>query len=215
MDRDEIFDLLVSERTGVNRNKFNTGKFSDYDVKLMTDQFGTISNLPLYIEDSALSGVEQIQDRVWQLKTDSKIGLVVVDYIQFVNPGLTRENREQQIAGISHGLRSLARETQLPMIVLSQLNDEGKLRESRVIAHNANVVMMVEIQPGGRFRVSVTKGRGIPCGDYFLTFDALFARLIPDPVSLPDSSTDSYRHEQSVPATLDVPRTLVSDSLLL
>jgi hypothetical protein len=96
-----------------------------------------------------------------------------------VNPGLTKDSREQQIAGISHTLRAVARESQLPFIVLSQLNEEGKLRESRVIAHNANIVMLVDID-GDIFTVKVKKGRGIPLDDYKLTYDRTHAQLIPE-----------------------------------
>lgn len=179
MDRDEIFDLLMSRRCRIKRDKFNTGGFSEYDIQLIGKQLPSMMDLPLYIEDSSLTSADQIKARTMQLKSDGNIGLVVVDYIQFVNPSLTKDNREQQVAQISHTLRTVARETQIPMIVLSQLNDEGKLRESRVIAHNANIVMTVEIDSDD-VKISVVKGRGIPCGEYRMQFDRQFAALIPE-----------------------------------
>ena len=179
MDKEEIFDLILSNRCGIDRNKFNNGRFGDNDFIAMRNSMGIIRDLPLYIEDSALSAVEQIRIRVVQLKAAGKIGLVVVDYLQFVNPGIvTRENREQQVAQISHALRAMARETKLPFIILSQLNDEGKLRESRVIAHNANIVMIVEATEDVVI-AKIIKGRGIPCGEYSLDFERRFARLVP------------------------------------
>jgi replicative DNA helicase len=179
MGKEEIFDLMISNLCGIDRNKFNTGAFQAGDMEMMAKEMPPISRMRLYIEDSALSGVDEIKARVYELKSEGKIGLVVVDYIQFVNPGLTQENREQQVAGISHELRALARESKLPMIVLSQLNDEGRLRESRVIAHNANVVMKVEVEAGDRFKVTIVKGRGIPTGEYYLDFNRRLARLSP------------------------------------
>ncbi|MEI8376452.1 MAG: DnaB-like helicase C-terminal domain-containing protein, partial [Planctomycetota bacterium] len=180
MGRDEIFDLIMANKSDVNRNRFNTGEFSDYDLERMTVALPEVAKLPLYIEDSSLTSADQIRLRVQQLKNDGKIHLVVVDYIQFVNPGLTKDNREQQIAQISHTLRSLARETDLPFLVLSQLNDEGKLRESRVIAHNANVVMLVEGDSDAEtFKIKIVKGRGIPCGEYAMKFDSRYSRLLP------------------------------------
>lgn len=178
MDRAEIFDLLVSNFAEVNRNAFNTGSFLERDLSRISTAMPKIMNLPLYIEDGSILTADQIKARVFQLKSDNQIGLVVVDYIQFVSPGLTRDNREQQVAGISQSLRSIARESNLPMIVLSQLNEEGKLRESRVISHNANIVIKVEVE-GNNFRAIVVKGRGIPCGQYDLEFDRQYARLIP------------------------------------
>lgn len=186
MDREEIFDLFMSNRCGVDRNKFNTGAFSDNDISLMAEGIKDISQLPLYIEDSAMTSADQVELLVNQLNADKKIGLVVVDYIQFVNPELTaRDVREQQVAAISHKLRAVARKTKLPMVILSQLNDEGRLRESRVIAHNANVVMVVEAKEENNetfMVVKVVKGRGIPTGEYKLEFRRRFARLISEPV---------------------------------
>jgi len=178
MDREEIFDLIMARRANVNRNHFNTGHFTDIEIAEMTSVVGELGNLPLYIEDSSLTGVEEVRRRALQLKADNRIALIVVDYIQFVNPGMTKDNREQQIAGISHELRSIARETHMPMIVLSQLNDEGKLRESRVIAHNANIVAKVEVD-GNVVTVRLIKGRGIPCGEYTLDFNRSLGVLIP------------------------------------
>lgn len=180
MDKDEIFDLLVASRCLINRNNFNNGDFTDCDILKMTEKMGEIAKLPLYIEDSSLSSADQIRMRALQLKSAGKIGLIVVDYIQFVNPGFTKENREQQVAGISHALRTVARETRLPMVILSQLNEEGKLRESRVISHNANVVLQVGID-NETLTVEVTKGRGIPYGKYTLRFNRRFCKLEPAP----------------------------------
>jgi archaellum biogenesis ATPase FlaH len=185
MDRDEIFDLLMSNQCRVNRNHFNTGGFSQYDIASITESMGPISAMPLFIEDAPLVTADQIRARVMQLKADGRIGMVVVDYVQFVNTAFGRETREQQVAAISHTLRALARESQLPMLVLSQLNDEGKLRESRVISHNANVVLMTEVE-GDVLKVIITKGRGIPTGSYTIDFDRRFAKLIPKEVSPSD-----------------------------
>lgn len=181
MDKEEIFDQIVSNRCSIDRNKFNNGKFNkDFDFPAMSRELPKFAQLPLYIEDGALVGVEDIRLRVMQLKADNRIHLVVVDYIQFVNPTLSKDSREQQVAAISHGLRALARECRLPFVVLSQLNDEGKLRESRVIAHNANIVMLVEVDGNGdNVAIKVVKGRGIPCSEYRMEFVRRFCRLIP------------------------------------
>lgn len=179
MDRDEIFDQIVSDKASINRNKFNNGDFNpDCDFDEMAKVIPEMSRLPLYIEDGAIVTVEDIRLRLMQLKADNKIGLAVVDYIQFVTPTLSKESREQQVAAISHGLRALARDTRIPIVVLSQLNDEGKLRESRVIAHNANVVLMVTVE-NDDVQIKTVKGRGIPCEEYSLRFERMFCRLVP------------------------------------
>lgn len=178
MDADEVTDLIVADKAGVDRNKFNNGKFHQWDFGYMVKSFAEICDWPLYIEDSPFANVSAIRSRILQLKAAGKIKLVVVDYVQFVNPELSRETREQQIAGISHGLRAIARETRLPMVILSQLNDEGKLRESRVIAHNANVVFIAEVNRD-TLKVKIVKGRGVALAEYEMEFHRLYARLVP------------------------------------
>lgn len=184
MDSDEICDLLLSQRCMVDRNKFNTGTFSDADVAAIIADLPALSAVPLYIEDSSLTCVSDIQERVMQLKQENAIGLVVVDYIQFINTGATKDNREQQVAGISHELRTLAREAKVPVVVLSQLNEDGKLRESRVIAHNANIVMLVEVE-GDDMVLKVIKGRSVPTGEFRMSFQRRFAKLVPRKPSFP------------------------------
>lgn len=180
-DRDEIFDLLVSHQCSISRNKFNNGAFVEYDQQLIANHLPKLMQLPLYIEDSPSTTVEDIRARVLRLKADGRISLVVVDYVQFINPSLkTRDSREQEVAGISHALRRIALESKLPMVVLSQLNDEGKLRESRVIAHNANVVIQVQMEQGGdQVALQVVKGRSVPCGTHKMSFERQFCRFRP------------------------------------
>lgn len=177
MDKEEIFDLLMSNVCSIDRNKFNTGDFHDSDFDTMAKGIPGFIKLPLYIEDQPSTTIEQIRARVFQLKADANIGLVIVDYIQFINPEWSKDSREQQVAQISHGLRALAREVDLPMVVLSQLNEEGKLRESRVIAHNAHTVMLVDVDAGDDFKILITKGRSIPKGEYHMRFDRIYNRL--------------------------------------
>lgn len=181
MDRDEICDLLVSLNCSVDRNVFNHGNFSDYDTGRIVAHAKEFQDLPLWIADEPVMTVEQIRSKVMQLKQEGRIGLVVVDYLQFVSGGESfKDNREQQIAGISRALRSLAKDAKLPVIALSQLNDEGKLRESRVIAHDAHIVMMVEeTEEGDCLMVKIEKGRSIPKGTYMMRFEKQFGRLTP------------------------------------
>jgi len=176
MDRDEIIDFLVSMNCSINRNVFNTGKFEERDLLKMTMGMAKIKKLPLWIFDSALTSVEDVRIAVTQLKAEKKIGLVVVDYIQLVVPFNPMEIREQQVAGIAQGLRAIAKEQKIPMVALSQLNEEGKLRESRVIAHVSNIMVMIDSLTNDP-KMRVVKGRRIQCKSYELNFDAQYCRL--------------------------------------
>jgi replicative DNA helicase len=179
MDREEILDLLISMNAEVDRNMFNTGYFTERDQTKIGACLPKLSNLPLWIEDSPSANMAHIEKTTRALAGANAIKLVVIDYVQLISPHDERDNREQQVAKISRAIRCLAKETKLPIIVLSQLNDEGKLRESRVIAHEAHNVILVESDPeDGKMVMRVVKGRKIPRGEYQLQYKPRFCRVI-------------------------------------
>lgn len=179
MDRDEICDLIVSINCEVNRNYFNTGDFTERDVQTMVAKSGRLAELPLWIDDSPTLTAAQIRQRVTQLKNEGRIRLVIVDYIQIVTPDDQREPREQQVAGIARALRVMAKEVKLPLIVLSQLNDDGKLRESRVVAHEAHNVLLIEpvAKNPTELWLKVCKGRRIQKRNYELYYEPQYCRM--------------------------------------
>jgi len=177
MDQDEIFDMLISMNYDVNRNAFNHGGFTEGEKVSMGRGMMELAQKPLWICDEAIITPEQIRARCVQLKREEKIALVVVDYLQFVTAsGAFKDNREQQVAAISRSFRALAKELRLPVIVLSQLNDDGRIRESRVIAHDSHIVLIVQ-DDGENFVVKIQKGRSIPKADYLMRYDRQFCRL--------------------------------------
>lgn len=180
MDRDEIVDLLISMNCMVNRNVFNTGFFSEEDLVKITMASTALQKLPLWIYDDAVMTVTQIRNRVMALL--GRIGLVVIDYVQIVSPDDYKMPREQQVAEIARGIRILAKETKLPFIVLSQLNDEGKLRESRVVAHEAHNVLLLDID-GNKIEMNVAKGRRIRRKKYELAYQPEYC-LITSPAKI-------------------------------
>jgi KaiC/GvpD/RAD55 family RecA-like ATPase len=180
MDREEICDLIVSMNCLVNRNCFNTGNFAENDVKKIVAQSGDMSALPLWIDDSPSLTTAQIRDRVMTLKAEGKIGLVILDYIQIVSPANAMEPREQQVANIARDIRALCKESKLPFVVLSQLNDEGKLRESRVVAHEAHNVILLQAEEKNAepsMLMKVVKGRRIAKRNYKLIYQPQFCRV--------------------------------------
>jgi replicative DNA helicase len=187
MDREEIIDLLISNNCRVNRNCFNTGYFQTGDVEKIAAQSSLLCKLPLWIFDDASMTVSSISDRVKALKLEKKIGLVVVDYVQIITPDNAMLPREQQVAEIARGLRILAKQTKLPFIVLSQLNDEGKLRESRVVAHEAhNVIILEPNDEQTNILMKVVKGRRIRKKNYELQYEPEYARVFSSKISAED-----------------------------
>lgn len=171
-------DLIIAAHCRVNRNCFNTGYFQDGDFTRITANLNIISKLPLWIFDDASLTVQEIEKRVRLLKSENKIELVVVDYVQIVSPADPRSPREQQVAEIARALRILSKQTKLPFIILSQLNDEGKLRESRVVGHEAHNVIQIEPNDNNDLIVmKVVKGRRIMKKEYELNYEPEFASL--------------------------------------
>lgn len=178
MDRGEIIDLLFAINYGIDRNHFNTGAFTSSELETISTHQRDLSTLPLRIFDDPNMSSEQIRQTCLKLKSESDLRLVIVDYLQLVAPSsLQRESREQQIAAISRALKAIAKECKVPVIGLSQLNEEGKIRESRAVAHDAHIVIILEPAMGEDLSMRVTKGRSIPKGEYELQFQGRFCRM--------------------------------------
>jgi replicative DNA helicase len=141
-----------------------------------------IAKSPLYIDDSAQLTVMEIRAKARRLSTRHQLGLVIVDYLQLVASNIPR-HREEQVADISRGMKAMAKELNVPVIVLSQLNraseKEGRrprlsdLRESGSIEQDADVVLMLapsEDEAAGAVDLIVAKQRNGPIGDLKLTF---------------------------------------------
>jgi archaellum biogenesis ATPase FlaH len=187
MDSEEIMDLIVATNCQVNRNCFNTGYFQAGDFQKMSGMVNKLSRLPLWIYDEASMTVEDIRARVEALKAEGKISMVVIDYVQIVSPSNPNTPREQQVAEIARGIRILAKQTKLPFIVLSQLNDDGKLRESRVVAHEAhNVIILEPNDTQTMIKMKVVKGRRIMKKDYELNYQPEYARVHAARINLED-----------------------------
>lgn len=180
MDRDEIVDLLVAMNLKVNRNVFNTGYFNPEDTDKIIQAGPNIAEFPLWIFDDAMMTVAGMEARLAPLIAENKIGLVVVDYVQIVSPDDPRTPREQQVAEIARGIRVMAKRNKVPVIVLSQLNDEGKLRESRVVAHESHSVIILELNDG--ITMKVVKGRSIRKQDYHLRYEPEYCLITDLPI---------------------------------
>ncbi len=177
MGKDEIADLLFAINCSVERNHFNTGAFSSGEIERMTTNAKRMQQFKLWIYDESVMTAANIRKRILALKAENKIKMAVIDYAQIVSPE-AGDNREQQVAQIARTLCATAKDAKIAMIVLSQLNDEGKLRESRVIAHEAhNVILLENKEDEQQMVVKVVKGRRIQKKDYTLRYENTFCRL--------------------------------------
>jgi replicative DNA helicase len=131
---------LCSE-SRVNFRDIGRGYSSAEDLQRITTQSAKIANSPIYIEPANRLTIGQVTAAARRLKQKHGIRMMVVDYIQLLQG--EGDNREQEISNISKGLKAIALELDIPVLALSQLTDDGKLRESRAIGQDGDSVWML------------------------------------------------------------------------
>ena len=154
MAAQQLSARILSEQTEIEMWKIRNGKFSEseWDKFVLTMQ--DLSTLPLYIDDTGGISIAQIAARSRRLKREKNIGVVVIDYLQLIEPARRAENRVQEITEVTKGLKALAKELNVPILALSQLSrgvdsrDDKRpvlsdLRESGSIEQDADVVMFI------------------------------------------------------------------------
>jgi len=146
---------ILSEQTEIEMRKIRTGRFSDAEWDRFVQTAQVLSDLPLFIDDTGGISIAQIAARARRMKREKNIGLIIVDYLQLVEPSSKRyDNRVQEISDVTKGFKALAKELNVPVVALSQLSrgvdsrDDKRpvlsdLRESGSIEQDADVVMFV------------------------------------------------------------------------
>jgi replicative DNA helicase len=158
MSRHDVVDRLLAAEAGVDLWKLRTGKLSseglDNDFSRIQEAMSALSQSPIYIDDAPSPTVLQMRTMGRRLQAELKLGLIVVDYLQLIQPRTNSENMVQQVTEISRSLKGLARELEVPVLALSQLSravearpDQvprlADLRESGSIEQDADVVMFI------------------------------------------------------------------------
>jgi len=153
MSKESLLQRLVASVAQIDAHKFRTGHLSREDWRRMTEALGTISSAPIWVDDAGSISVLEIGAKARRLKRDKGLSLLIVDYLQLITARGRFGNRQEEVASISRGLKGLAKELQIPVLVLSQLTraperDErgpqlSDLRESGAIEQDADVVMFI------------------------------------------------------------------------
>src|SRR5579885_746826 len=154
MAAQQLAARILSEQTEIEMWKIRNGKFSEAEWEKFVLTMQELSTLPLYIDDTGGISIAQIAARARRLKREKKIGLIIIDYLQLIEPSRRAENRVQELTEITKGLKALAKELNVPILALSQLSrgvdsrDDKRpvlsdLRESGSIEQDADVVMFV------------------------------------------------------------------------
>ena len=157
----------------VNFRDVQRGKISQEDFQKMTVAAGRISKSPVFIENVSGMSIQQVAAIARRMKQRHGIKLFVIDYIQLLS--CKADSREREVAGISAAIKGIATQLEIPVVALSQLNDEGKLRESRTIGQDGDTIIMLKnegewnpiVQP---IKATVEKCRDGETGNVTLTF---------------------------------------------
>lgn len=155
MAKEQVANRILSSEAMVDSNKIRTGQLEDDDWTKLATTLGMLSEAPIYIDDTAGISIMEIRAKCRKLKLEKNIGLVVIDYLQLVQPtGRKNGTREQEISEISRSLKILAKELDIPVIALAQLSRSvekredkrpmlSDLRESGSIEQDADIVMFI------------------------------------------------------------------------
>jgi replicative DNA helicase len=128
MSKEQLVQRLLCSQGGVALHRVRNGSLTNEDWPRLTTAAGLLTQAPIMIDDSANVSLMEIRAKCRRLKSEDRLGLVVIDYLQLIRPG-TAENRVQEIAQITRGLKALAKELQVPIMALSQLSRAVETRD--------------------------------------------------------------------------------------
>jgi len=132
MSADQLATRILAEQSGISSEALRMGKISRDDFQRLSFASQRLAELPLYIDDTPALTIAALRTRARRLKRRHDIGLVVVDYLQLLQgSGRATDNRVNEISEISRGLKTLAKELQVPVIALSQLSRAVEQREDK------------------------------------------------------------------------------------
>ena len=190
MPRTALTTRLLSSMTKINQQNVRSGMLKDDEMKAIFQQSEKLKNMPLWIDDSSLLTPMELRAKARRLaRTENGLSLIVVDYLQLMQLPISSENRVNQISEISRSLKSLAKELNVPVIALSQLNRAvekrdnkrpimADLRDSGAIEQDADVILFIyrdevyneDSDHGNKAEIIIGKQRNGPIGKINLTF---------------------------------------------
>ncbi len=200
MSRQEVAQRLICSRGKVDAHHIRTGKLSKDDWPRLAQACGQLESAPLYVDDTPALSLLELRARAQTLKRrEPNLGLIVVDYLQLMTTGRSEESRLQEVSSISRGLKEIAKDLDLPVIALSQLNRSPEqrhdkrpmlsdLRESGSIEQDADLVMFLyreeyyerddaDDSNKGIAEVIIAKHRNGPIGNFNVAFISRYAKF--------------------------------------
>jgi replicative DNA helicase len=199
MSKEQLVDRMICAEANVDLWKLRTGRLSEHDDDFprIGDALGRLSEAPIYIDDSPAASIMSIRTKARRLQSEHGLSMIVIDYLQLMEAKNQSDNRVQEVAEISRGLKQIARELNVPVLALAQLSRAveltkpaiprlAHLRDSGSIEQDADVVMFLyrkaadrnyqpeELTPEEKnsAEVHIAKHRNGPTGMVKLYWDA-------------------------------------------
>jgi replicative DNA helicase len=196
MSRTELVQRLMCAECTVDMQRLRTGRMEEGDWTRLTRSLGRLADAPLYIDDSPATTMMEIRAKCRRLKQRHGLGLVVVDYLQLMQPTRRFENRQQEVSEISRSMKLLAKELEVPVIAVSQLSRQTEsrsdrrpmlsdLRESGALEQDSDVVLFIyrdelydaESPRKGEADLILAKHRNGPTDTVTVTFQGQYSRF--------------------------------------
>ncbi len=187
MSAQQVAQNILCSTAKIDAHLLRTGKLDDNQFSNLSLAMGDLSESEIFIDDTPGLGLLELRAKARRLKLQHNIQMIIVDYLQLME-GRKAENRQQEISGISRGLKALARELEVPVIAVSQLNRSvetrdghtprmSDLRESGSIEQDADVIILLHREDyydptkrPGEVDLNIVKQRNGPTGKVKLTF---------------------------------------------
>jgi len=196
MSTEQLAFRLVSSLGRVNQAHLRNGRFADEEWPRINGAIQMMSDASIFIDDTPAMTPTEIRARARRLDREHNLDLIVVDYLQLMHVGGSTENRATEISEISRSLKALARELEIPIIALSQLNRSveqrqdkkpvmSDLRESGAIEQDADLILFIyrdelydhDTPRKGIADINIAKQRNGPTGEFSLTFLGQFTKF--------------------------------------
>ena len=196
MSKEELCMRMLSSEARVSNTKLKTGNLTEADFSNIVGAASRLDDAPIYIDDTGGLTITELKAKARRLAREKKLGLIIVDYLQLMRSPTYKYSREQEIADISRSLKGLAKELNIPIIALSQLNrsvegrDEKRpriadLRESGAIEQDADIIAFIyrdemynpDTKDKGIAEIILGKHRAGPTGTIRVAFSGEYTRF--------------------------------------
>jgi replicative DNA helicase len=198
MPKDQLVKRMLASEARVDSSRLRTGQVHRDDWQSLAQAAGTLSDLPMFIDDTPALSMMELRAKARRLMAEHGLALIIVDYLQLMRSGGKNDSREQEISEISRSLKGLAKEMSIPVIALSQLNrgvesrgnkdkrpQLSDLRESGAIEQDADTIVFVyrdevynkETLDQGVAEIIIGKQRAGPTGTVKVRFFSQYTRF--------------------------------------